>query len=749
MFQWLLKIKRRLAVRNRERFAAWAKTPQYHRMRVGASIAIGVTLIALASLLYPVGELFVPQDWPEVGDVATEDIIAPVDFPITKTPEELEREQREAETNSPLYLRYDHQPVDSVITTLHQFVDRLDSLASSSLSNRSLMRRLRRDFPWLNLEFPEEHLREWTALGPHVKDVLRGFYVAGIFPNRQYLPPSDNAFLIVLKPSKDDPDATREIPLKREQILDVQSAKSLLRTEILEAPGISDSAKSSLATFAEQFVKANLTYDVQETERRRDQAKAAVQTEKIKLFAGERIVRKNQRVTPEHVERLRALSNFMVQKVQHDNPLTYAIPIIARVILVAMCIGGFALYIIYFQKSEVRRISSILALGMIWASMILAAYLISRTGLSEYLIPIAVSSILITVLFNLSLGIFSTICLSFLLGVLLGFDFALTVLMIAVGIVSAVAVRRVHHRYDFYRPILYGALTYLVLIYLLETLRFQDAGAILSACGIGVLNAIFSSILCVGLLPIFESIFGFTTDLTLLELSDLNHPLLRRLSLEAPGTYHHSLMIGTLAEAAAERIGANALLARVGSYYHDVGKVEKPEYYIENQTITRSRHDRLAPSMSALIIGSHVKIGRDLALEYDLPDKIIDFVEQHHGTTTMDYFLDKARKHSPEGEVDIEEFRYPGPKPQSKETAILMLADSAEAVSRTLDDPKPSRLRSAIHKVVRDKFAAGQLDECDLTLKDLNKIEDSFVQRLLAVFHKRIEYPEKEVEQPA
>ncbi|MCP4711775.1 MAG: HDIG domain-containing protein, partial [Planctomycetes bacterium] len=197
---------------------------------------------------------------------------------------------------------------------------------------------------------------------------------------------------------------------------------------------------------------------------------------------------------------------------------------------------------------------------------------------------IAVSSILVTVLFNLGMGIFNTICLSILLGVLSGFDFSLTFVNLATGMVTAYSVRRVHHRYDFYRPVLYGAVTYAVLIYLLETLRFQDTGVILAASGIGILNAFFSAILCIGLLPVFESLFGFTTDLTLLELSDLNHPLLRRLSLEAPGTYHHSLIIGTLAEGAAESIGANSLLARVGAYYHDVGKIDKPEYFIENQT---------------------------------------------------------------------------------------------------------------------------------------------------------------------
>lgn len=740
MSQWLLKFRRRLAVANRERFARWAKTPRYRSVRLGVGLALGVGLVLLAVLIYPTPELFTPQDWPDVGDVATEDIVASVNFPINKTPTELEEERRQAEANSPLYLRYYREPVDSTMGMLQSFFDRLDSLATTSLSSQSLARRLRRDFPWLNLDRAEQHLREWPVLRAHVYDILRGFYVAGIFPNRQYLPFSENIFVLVIKPSG-------EIPLKKDRILDVESAAHQLRAEIMETPEVADEIKASLADFAVQFIVANLEFDPAETEARREQAVAEVKPVKIKFFAGERIVRKNQRVTAEHVARLRALSEYMVQKARHANPLAFAMPIVARIVLIGLCVAGMGLYLVFFQRQEVRRISSLLALGLIWAGMILITYAIWRAGLSEYLIPIAVSSILVTVLFNLGMGIFNTICLSILLGVLTRFDFSLTFVNLAVGMVTAYSVRRVHHRYDFYRPVLYGAVTYTVLIYLLETLRFQETGVILAGCGIGVMNVFFSSILCIGLLPVFESLFGFTTDLTLLELSDLNHPLLRRLSLEAPGTYHHSLIIGALVEAAAEAVGANSLLARVGAYYHDVGKIEKPEYFIENQTIARSRHDKLAPSMSALILESHVKIGRDLAMEHDLPDKIIDFIEQHHGTTLMQFFLHKARQQSPDDSVTDEEFRYPGPRPQSRETAILMLADSAEAVSRTLDDPKPNRLRTAIHNVVRDKFEAGQLDECDLTLKDLSKIEENFVHRLLGVFHKRVEYPEKKAEQ--
>ena len=742
MFQWLLKLKRRLAARNRERYARWAGTPHYRRARVVIGLSVGLAVILLGSFIFPTPELFTPQDWPDEGDVATEDIVAPVDFPIPKSAAELAEDHRQAEAHAPLILRYNRLPIDSALRVWDGFFDRLDALKGESLSDETLLRRLQRDFPWLNLNVPGAQLRQWPALRAYAHEILRGLYVAGVFPDRRYLPFSEGGFVLVVR-------SDGEIPLKREQILDVEGARHQLQTEVLEAPGVGREIKQGLADFAAQFVMANLEFDPTATDLRRRHEAEQVSPVKVQFFKGERIVRKNQRVAAEHVERLRALSTFMVQSVRQENLLALVVPIFARLVLIGLCVAGMGLYLVVFQKRETRRISSILALGLIWAGMILAVYAIHRSGFSEYFIPIAVSSILVTVLFNLSLGVFSTICLSVLLGVITGFDFSLTFLNLAVGIVTAYSVRRVHHRYDFYRPVLYGSATYLLLIYLLETLRFQNTGAILASCGIGVLNAFFSSMLCIGLLPVFEGLFGFTTDLTLLELSDLNHPLLRRLSMEAPGTYHHSLTIGTLAEAAAEAIGANALLARVGSYYHDVGKIEKPEYFIENQTLFKSRHDKLAPSMSALIIESHVKVGRDLAAEFNLPDKIIDFIEQHHGTTVMKFFLHKARRLATEDEVADEEYRYPGPKPQTKETAILMLADSVEAVSRTLEDPKPSRLRAAITKVIRDKFEAAQLDECDLTLKDLTKIEETFFQHLLGLFHSRVEYPEQKEDAPA
>ncbi|MCM8819776.1 MAG: HDIG domain-containing protein, partial [Candidatus Omnitrophica bacterium] len=256
-------------------------------------------------------------------------------------------------------------------------------------------------------------------------------------------------------------------------------------------------------------------------------------------------------------------------------------------------------------------------------------------------------------------------------------------------------------------------------------------------------DSILASIIVIGILPICELIFRVTTNISLLELLDFNHPLLRRLILEAPGTYQHSLVVANLSEAAAEAIGANMFLARVGAYYHDIGKILKPQFFVENIVGYKDAHKNLKPSMSKLIIINHIKDGVELAKKYHLNPKIIDFIAQHHGRTLVYFFYQKAKELEPQAGLE-EEYRYPGPKPQSPEVAIVSLADTIEALSRTLTEPTPSRIEEMVTEVVKRRFLEGELDESKLTLKDLEKITQSFIRMLNALFHTRINYPKNE-----
>jgi len=262
-------------------------------------------------------------------------------------------------------------------------------------------------------------------------------------------------------------------------------------------------------------------------------------------------------------------------------------------------------------------------------------------------------------------------------------------------------------------------------------------------CAFAFSAGISAGIVTAGIAPLVEIAFGYTTDIKLLELANLDQPILRKLMIEAPGTYHHSVIVGTMVEAAASEIGANPLLAKVCGYYHDIGKIKKPLYFIENQTRGINKHDKLAPSMSSLILISHIKDGVEIARKNKLGQVIIDTIQQSHGTSLIRYFYEKAKQQKGEDAVKIDNFRYPGPKPQTREAGLVMLSDMVEAASRTLTNPTPSKIQGLVQNLINKAFSDGQLDDCELTLKDLHKIAKSFYKILSGIYHHRIEYPEK------
>jgi putative nucleotidyltransferase with HDIG domain len=266
---------------------------------------------------------------------------------------------------------------------------------------------------------------------------------------------------------------------------------------------------------------------------------------------------------------------------------------------------------------------------------------------------------------------------------------------------------------------------------------------ILEVWAFAFMGGIVAGIVTTGIAPLVEIAFGYTTDITLLELANLERPILRRLMIEAPSTYHHSVIVGNMVEAAAAEIGANPLLAKVCGYYHDIGKIKKPLYFIENQQNGKNKHDKLAPSMSKHILVAHVKEGVEIAQQNKLGQAITDTIRQHHGTSLISYFYEKAKKQKGENAVDIDNFRYPGPKPQTKEAGLVMLADVVEAASRTLDNPTPSRIQGLVQNLINKIFSDGQIDDCELTLKDLHKIAKTFNRILSGIHHHRIDYPEK------
>lgn len=389
-----------------------------------------------------------------------------------------------------------------------------------------------------------------------------------------------------------------------------------------------------------------------------------------------------------------------------------------------------------------------LRLGLLLVIIVCAAHAIFRyTNIPVYYVPVAEIAILTMLLFNdFHLVFVMALASSIFASYIFGGDFGMLLTFFVGSLAGAYAVREARLRGQIIGA---GACVSIVHVACLVLLTpdyhvFLTKNFVVSYLYPLIANGFIAAFLVIATLKVFEYLFGVLTNYSLLELSDFNQPLLKRLILEAPGTYHHSLIVSNLAEGAADVIGANSLLTRVGAYYHDIGKLIKSEYFTENQILGRNKHDDIEPSMSRLVILNHVKEGVDLARQHHLNETIIDFIPQHHGTSLMHYFYQKAIEGAKEDEgVDESDFRYPGPKPQTRETAITMLADSVEGATRALDEPTPTKIEETVKKVINNKFIDGQLDECHLTLKEINKISATFTRMLSAMYHGRVKYPEK------
>ena len=412
------------------------------------------------------------------------------------------------------------------------------------------------------------------------------------------------------------------------------------------------------------------------------------------------------------------------------------------IVFIFMVIIG--IYIYRYSPKVLGVKDNIILVGLIMLLVVGLAKIQSVTDLSAYLVPVAMAGILITILLEAKLSFLIVVALSILVCIINNSEFSFFFVYLLGSFAGIFSVVRVRHRINLARAgLIISAINVIAIVALNLLGRDLVFVKMRNDIGWGLLNGFICAILSTGLLPYLENLFKITTDIRLLELADFNQPLLKRLMLEAPGTYHHSLMVGNLAEAAASIVGANPLLARVGAYYHDIGKLTKPEYFAENHPTIMSKHEDLTPQMSTLILISHVKHGVELARENGLNQDLIDMIEQHHGTSLAYYFYQKALEEYEPSSIEQQQYRYPGPKPRNREAAIIMLADGVEAASRVLEEPTYPRLEELVRKIINNRFIDAQLDECDLTLKDLHLIGEKFVYILTSMFHARVEYPEQ------
>jgi len=362
----------------------------------------------------------------------------------------------------------------------------------------------------------------------------------------------------------------------------------------------------------------------------------------------------------------------------------------------------------------------------------------------QFLFPIATGAMLIRIVLNSEVAIVYSLLASYFSSVLMGNQLFVFVFALTGSIVGAHKVAQCEQRNVILKAgLIVGGVNLLTIVAYHLMSGTSSPMILLSDLVMGFLGGILASVLVLGITPIVESLFRYTTDIKLLELANMDNPLIKDLILQAPGTYHHSVIVGSLVEPAAKSVSANPLLSRVSAYYHDIGKLKKPLYFIENSGGAENKHENLTPKMSSLVLLSHVKDGIELAREHRLGQRLAHIIQQHHGTSLISYFYKKAKDHEdPEINPSKEEdFRYPGPKPQTKEAGLVMLADEVEAASRALSDPTPSRIKSLVERIISSVFLDGQLEECELTLKDLHKIEESFTRVLNGFFHQRIDYP--------
>lgn len=714
---------------------------QYARFGILAILTIALTT------LYPTGQTY-EISWFEDSTIAVEEVIAPTGFYIHKSDTEYGLEVAEARKSvHPVFFLNAWVPIERKLAVDALFRD-IEALRDSDLPDSAKTDRLKINHPEigpisetvLGFLFNADALSSagLDSLGSLTQTLLDVSYEVGLIESHTQIDASTDSLALV--GTSDE----RTTPL--DQVRDLDQLSNHLQQRILESlsPEATWRIQGSYELVA-TFLRPNLTYSEAETEARRRKAAGGISEFKGSVLKGERIIDAHERVTPDHLDKLRSLVLHLNQERQQD-PYLPTLQTVGRFVISGIMVSTLFAFLALFREPIYRQTSNFVLFGiLILIPAVVAHYAAEVSFITPFLVPIALSAMIASVLFDAEIGFVVSVVTAVICSSILG-SLHHSVVFMVTGAVGAFAVRNVMNRGDFYRSIAFISVAYLLTVLSTGILFFNYATledfvqraqwdvifGILTSCG--------SAILAIGLMPIFESTFNVITSITLLELSDLNRPLLRNLAIRAPGTYSHSIIMASLSEAAAERIGADPLLSRVGCYYHDIGKMIRPHYFIENQKGVNP-HDELQPRMSALILISHVKEGVELAREEGLPRAIIDIIPQHHGTGEIASFKHRALERGDKHAVRDEDFRYPGPKPQTKEAGIINLADAIESATRTIPGNDPDQIKGMVQTIIKGRFTAGELDECDLTLRDLTGIREAFLPILEATRHARVAYP--------
>ncbi|MHB2155814.1 HD family phosphohydrolase [Calditrichota bacterium GD2] len=689
----------------------------------------------------------------KVGSISNRKIVAPFDFFVLKTEKELKAEQDSVLKGVPYYFVYDDsltiqnkRLLRNLLPFLVNAIPQYEKMDNKEEYLKNLSEELNLVFDVkispsnLAVAFDILKVEENVRAIKKVLNIAEKLMVQGIL-NKETTT-FTRPRVVVIKNGVEE-------PLDFERRIDFANFQKTLENEFLKHFSVNHTLV--LEYLFVRSLKPNLIFEREFTEKAKEEALANISRTKDMVYENELIVDKNIRIDPPTYQKLYSLEMAIAERSQREGRWERLWFSVGRYMLMAAILAIFALYLYSFRRRIFENNKMLLMITIIlMLNFVLAALITQSLNWNNYLIPTTMGSMLLAILIDTGLGFVGTVIIALVLGGLQGGGFDIVLFSVVSGMVAIYSVYRIRNRNQIFKAIVFISGAYFWMILAISLYRYLPFTETLQSFGYYLLpNAVFSAFFTFMILGVFEKAFDITTDITLLELSDLNHPLLKKLSLEAPGTFHHSMVVGNLAEAAAKAIGANPLLARVGSYYHDIGKMEKPQYFVENQMNAENRHDQLNPNMSALILASHVKNGIELAKKYGIPKRIRDFIPEHHGTNLMSFFYNKAKEMYGEDEVNESDYRYPGPRPRSKETAIVMLADAVEAATRTLSNPTPSKLRAFVEELVDRRFKEGELDDSDLTFKDLKKIINAFLPVLYGVFQHRVEYPEQKEKKAA
>jgi putative nucleotidyltransferase with HDIG domain len=742
-------------------------------------ISILITVTILLSLFFPQGKTLLYSY--QLDDVAREEVVAPFNFPILKTSNELRLDLEDALESEPFLFLRSQNVVIKQINVIESYFDHINliQLANKKLakSKDNLYRnRFTEQFDLSRIDVQSDS----AALNVLMETVKENYYFAFNDDkwNQIFLSDYSNNLTIDLANLKKEiiqisrnrwaegiyDISLSEILSKQVAIVtnnneapeltnpvgynDIQEAWTKARVEVTNRfPDNINISRDLGYSLIVEFMKPNLIYDRETTERRQEARQNRVPRNKGIILKNERILDANTRVTEEDLQRLFSLSVAIDNKAMQESRTDIVLAYFGRILVIGIIVSFFFTFLLTYRKPIFDDWKMVLLIGMVFSIEAGLAYFFTQNlELSEYLIPITVAAMVLTIMFDARIAFMGITSIILLVTILIGNNVEFMVTAMFNSSVGIYAVRQLRRRSQLFTAI-FALLSSSALVIIGQGL-FKGHAWILMGNDMMNLSivAILSPIVTYGLIGLLEVSFGITTNLTLIELLDFQHPLLKRLQNEANGTFNHSIVVGNLAEACSDAIDANSLLCRVGAYYHDLGKMVRPEYYIENQYAGENRHDSLTSVMSAKIIKNHVTDGLELAKEYRLPTIVSDFIPMHHGTTRVEYFYRKALEE--DKNVEEVQFQYPGPKPNTKETGILMICEAVEAAVRSIKKPDIMKIEAMIDKIINMRVTAGQLSECPLTMDELTRIKgkvdgsSGLLPVLRGIYHIRIEYPD-------